>query len=196
MIAEVGPAEYVKGVRLSFESSLVVVRGLVQADEVLFLKQFVPKAGKKRVYVRPHLWGSLGDSVGTVTNTKSEVGGLVRSKLGPSATLYLQRPDMLRRGDTATHIDDRTVALSTSINLDGNGEPAVLRAARIAPADAPYREIDEAWSDSGRRSVNDLPDEVELNNGDAVIIGRGVVHSSVTGIERESLTIRTRGIFP
>lgn len=197
MVSEIGTHDYLHAVRMSFVDSMVVVRGLLSEQEIQYFKQFIPDTGKKRVYTRPQLWVPLNQAVsefgGRMPN--KAVGRLIRSKLGGLSTLYLQKADMLRRGDAAPHIDDRTVALSTSINLDDADETTELRAHRIAESNAPYGEIVREWNAAGIKSVSDFEDRILLEPGDAVLIGRGVAHSSVTGVERESMVVRTRGII-
>jgi len=197
MVGETGTHDYLYAVRMSFTDSMAVVRGLLSEQEIEYFKQFIPDSGKKRVYTRPQLWAPLNQAVdelgGRMPN--KAVGRLLRSKLGTLSTLYLQKADMLRRGDAAPHIDDRTVALSTSINLDDAGETTELRAHRITGSDAPYSEIVREWNTAGIKSVNDFEDRILLEPGDAVLIGRGVAHGSITGTERESFVVRTRGMI-
>jgi|SRR3989344_119972 len=195
MLYEVDALNYLEGVRKSFEASMVVVTGLVSPREADEIGQHVPLDGKHRVYLRPLIWKALYNSVEPISETREQTKSIVANRLGPLSTLYLQRPDMLRRGSVGVHTDGRTIALSTSVNLDNGNGPTRLMAERVADADAPYSEILDACKSINGQENTSFTDEVEIFPGDGVIIGRGVVHCSESAPDRESIVFRTRGII-
>lgn len=195
MLYEVGAADYPEGVRKSFEASMVVVTGLVSSQRAEEIGQHVPIDGKHRVYLRPLLWKALYNSVEPISRTRTQTRNIIANQLGPLSTLYLQRPDILRRGNVALHADGRTIALSTSVNLDNGNGPTRLMAQRVTDADAPYSDILDAWKSIAGQDPTSFSDVIELYPGDGVIIGRGVVHCSESTPDRESIVFRTRGII-
>jgi hypothetical protein len=197
MISEFPANRYAEGVQASFESSLVVVRGVLTEERARELATLTPSVGRRRITTNPALSLCFRNAVDAIAETRRSVGKIITDKLGPLATLggvYLQQPDMSRAGNVGPHIDGRNIMLSTSVNLVVGSEPTELYGERIADARAPYDAIRNAQAQCDLKDPEDFADRVELQAGDALIVGRGVLHGSVTDPDRRSLVYRTRGM--
>ncbi|MDB5175235.1 MAG: hypothetical protein JWM81_93 [Candidatus Saccharibacteria bacterium] len=198
MISEFPASRYAEGVQASFESSLVVVRGVLSRKRAHELAALTPRIGRQRLLTHPLLAWQFRNAVEAITETRSSVGRVITDTLGPLATMggaYLQLPDMSRAGPVRPHIDGRNIMLSTSVNLATGSQATILYGERIASPLAPFDAIHTAWQQSGLKSPRDFTDWVELEAGDALIVGRGVLHGSVSDPARQSVVYRTRGII-
>ncbi len=190
--------EYIDAVQASFENSIVAVTDILPDDKALELAKFAPDQGRHKVYLDLGMMAKFNDAIDPITNTRMVVNNLITSRLGSMSTfasIYAQRPDVIRAGETMPHYDGFSIALSTSVNLDDDGQPVTVYGYRLADADAPYRDIVNAYKQI-RLNLGSLNyDQVAVKTGDAVVIGRGVLHFSHASPDRKSISNRTRGLI-
>jgi len=188
-VREFKATDFPKAIIASFESDLVVVRGLVTPDRAARLAAFLPTYRQKKVILMPfgRIHHIVDKAIPTIQQARSANNGWVQDNLHTKPFRNLN-PAEFTRDFTDAHVDVVSTVNNTSVELISDyDQPTKFFGERIALATDPYSKIEAA-----REAHPGPPDySTDLNIGDAVVIGRGVLHASEAGIDRVALVLDT-----
>lgn len=179
----------------SFEHDLVVIRGLLTAAQIRLVDTRLSYAEEGRPLTRTQscLIARMIPELGAARRAiRQGVGERWGREQVRAMGRYVHKPDTLRRGGMEAHIDDLEFLTAMSVNLTGGPRgSAEIRAERVADASAPYDEIAEA-AEERLQIDEELRTSVTLGLGDAVFLGRGVLHEIVADPYRLTVLASSR----